>query len=139
MRFNILLLLLLSTFYQSKAQRKSQSEKDEAFYLYQIESYHKMQKAGLMMGISGGAMTIFGSAMISAANNNSELEHNDRTSLGVIGVISIVVGVPIGITGIVISTIGSRKLKQNKGKLEQLSIDTYADPNVQGVALKYRF
>ncbi|MGK7392453.1 MAG: hypothetical protein ACNS60_19015 [Candidatus Cyclobacteriaceae bacterium M2_1C_046] len=121
------------------AQRKSQNERDETYYRYKIESFHKMQRVGIMMGVSGGAMTILGATVISAANNNTEMDGSDRTTLGAFGVASIIVGVPLGITGIVIGTIGSRKLKETKERLNELKLESYADPNVQGLVLKYKF
>jgi hypothetical protein len=55
------------------------------------------------------------------------------------GIICLTVGIEMLIGGIVLNSIGSKKCKQYKAKLENLSMKILCTPKQQGFMLTYRF
>ena len=116
----------------------------EALYQRKVESYTKMKKTGIVMGVSGSGMILLGSIMASAADweqystsTSSGATTNDP--VGIAGVFLIVVGVPLAVTGIVLGAVGSKKQKYYSGMLENLSLNISTSPQQTGLTLTYRF
>ncbi len=102
-----------------------------------------MKNAGTALGITGGLLTVTGIVLVSGADWQKQsygaANYTTTDSKGVVGILSIVVGVPMAVTGTVLGSIGSRKMKQYQQKLDGLSFNLLYTPRQREVVLTYRF
>lgn len=119
-------------------------ERREALYERKVASYTKMKRVGTSLGLAGGVLTVSGIALVSSANwethtYNGNTSTTTTDSEGITGLLMLVVGVPLAVTGIVLGTIGARKTKSYQERLNKLSFNLDCSPNKTGVAFTYRF
>lgn len=141
-RFVLLLVVMLSMILPVIAQRDSQQ-----LYERKIESFTRMRNGGTAMACVGAGLATAGAVMIATLpdgywsidddyyyDEDDDAEADDAIK-AVFGVISIGVGVGLVAGGITMSSIGSRKVKQYRSKLDNLSFGIKS----QGVTLTYKF
>jgi hypothetical protein len=117
---------------------------DNAFYQHKVERYTKLKKTGTSLGLAGGALTAMGIALVSNAKwtTSTDAWGNETTTTdtsGAFGIITISVGVPMAVTGIVLHSIGSRKAKYYQSKLENVSLGIIHTPQQKGISLAIKF
>jgi len=136
----VLLSGLLVFILQNRVVAQSGSK---ALYLRKVESYHKMKNTGTALGVAGGILTITGIVLVSDADWHKQTygaaNYTTADSKGVVGVLSIVVGIPMVVGGIVLGSVGSRKMKEYQQKLYGLSFNPIYTPQQRGIVLTYRF
>ena len=120
------------------------------FYQRKVVKFTKMRNTGIGLGIGGAVLTVAGIVMVSQAkwtkqtddygyqnNNNSNYTTTDGS--GVVGLFSIIVGVPMAVSGIVLGSIGSSKVNYYRQKLNGLSFKVNYTKDVKGLTLAYDF
>lgn len=120
--------------------------KDSKTNLYQskIESYTKMKKTGGTLGVVGGGLTVLGVALVASADwetttDDYGYETSTTDGAGVIGILSLSVGVPMAITGIILNSIGNRKILEYSKKLENVDVGYFKQGQQKGLSLAIRF
>lgn len=120
-----------------------------ALYQRKVNSYSKMKNIGLGLGIGGGVSTVLGIALMATGDwgTNSTTQSNYGYSNSsyntgpdasvVFGILLLEAGVASGITGIVLGSIGSKKVKFYQAKLNGLSIN--CTPKLNGLCLTLKF
>jgi len=117
----------------------------KSFYEKKIRSYQKMKNAGGALAIVGSVFTVAGTALLVTVPS---LEYDDygynsneeEVALRVTGgVVCLAVGIEILVAGIVVGSLGARKQRQYKSKLDNLSMRMICSPKQQGLMLTYRF
>ena len=149
MKTKLLITLLLTIIFSniSEAQYYQQSSNDNNRTLYQnkVVKYKKMETIGKTMAISGTVATVLGIVLI---NNTEWIETTDYygntqytadSNNAAIGVLSILVGIPLGIAGSVIGIIGHNKKKQYLSKLSNFAFDIITTPKQNSIKLTYNF
>jgi len=109
-----------------------------------IEQYTKLKKTGTILGITGGVLTMAGIVAVKNADWETETYDNEtnvhtKDGSGILGVGAMVIGIPMTITGIVLGSVGSKKIKQYKGRLKDAAL--YIGPAQQnmGIQLTLKF
>ena len=122
------------------------NERRAKTYQQKIESYTKLKRTGIGLGLAGGVLSVTGIVMVSNADwettpnsygGGSSKTTND--SEGVTGVLMLLVGVPLAATGIVLGSIGSSKVRKYREKLEDVSLNIDYSQQNKGFTLCYRF
>ncbi len=136
------IILVLFAIFISSAAISQEIQKD--LFESKVERYSKMKKNGLTMGLFGGASTIAGIIMMSNADWEKEttptgVNYNTNDVSGAAGILFTGVGVPLVITGIILGAIGSKKEKEYKSKLDNLSLKIKSTPQMNGLSLVYNF
>ncbi|NJN27005.1 MAG: hypothetical protein HC819_14025 [Cyclobacteriaceae bacterium] len=110
-------------------------------YERKIESYGKMKKTGGKLAAIGGAATIVGIILVSSADWETDAYGNTQTSDagGAVGLLTIMVGVPTAITGIVLGAVGKNKQNQYVEKLNRLDLTFHRNNDFNSIRLVYRF
>lgn len=142
MKLSVCLVMLLSICATSMAQL---SNPKTELYKSKIESYTKMKKNGATMGIIGGGLTLVGVALTASADwetetddfGNSQTTTNDPS--GIAGIISLSVGIPLAVTGIILNSIGNKKVKEYSEKLENVNLGYYNTGQQKGVTIAIKF
>lgn len=142
-RFVLLLIVMLSMIMPAFAQRDPQQ-----LYERKIESFTKMRNGGTAMACIGAGLATAGAVMIATLPDGywsveEDYYYGDDDDIyganddvkAVFGVISIGVGIGLLAGGITMSSIGSHKIKQYKGKINSLSFGI----KNQGFTLTYKF
>jgi len=135
------LFFLLSLSWTGYAQL-SDSKTD--LYQSKVESYTKMKKAGSSLSIIGGGLTFLGVALVSSADwetTTDEYGYTQSTTdgSGVVGILSLSVGIPLAITGIILNSTGNRKAREYAKKLEDVDVSYYKQGGQKGLTLAIRF
>jgi hypothetical protein len=119
------------------------------FYQTKIDRYTKLKRTGTTLGIAGGAMALFGVVLV--ANTDWQVKEVDNgyggtttninasDASGLVGVVLLVAGTAMGITGIVLGTSGARNAEKYERKLKTLSLNMISKPQNTGLLLTYRF
>lgn len=117
----------------------------KSVYEKKIKSYQKMKNAGGALAIVGSVFTAAGTALLVTIPSIEEDEYGytsneDQIALQASGgVICLAVGIEILVAGIVVGSVGARKQRQYKTKLDNLSMRMICSPKQQGIMLTYRF
>lgn len=116
----------------------------QGLYEQKVQGYAKMKKTGHILTGIGGGMTIAGIILVSSADWTTESTYNGTNfntndPAGIAGTLILVGGAGLTVTGIVLSSVGSRKYKEYKQKLNNISITPIHYNKNYGVTLTYRF
>jgi hypothetical protein len=141
----ILFVLTVFTLVPSIAQRDTQS-----LYEHKVKVYSKMSKTGWIMTGIGSGFAIGGAVALATVPkdfwyddndyyDNVDGDHYAEGIQAVAGIISLGIGVGMLTGGIIMGSIGTRKMKSYKAKLDNLSFTPVVTPRVQGFSLVYRF
>src|SRR5512133_1966844 len=123
-----------------------QAQRDEqSLYQHKIKIYSRMQAAGWTMTGIGGGLMVAGTVILASMppeywNPNEdyyELENLDDELRALGGYVCLGLGVGMLTGGIIMGSIGTRKVNFYRGKLDNLSITPVITPNVQGFSLVY--
>jgi hypothetical protein len=137
--------LLFLCFYSFSGFSQYIDSEDEALYRSKVENYTKLKKSGSMMTIAGIVMTAGGIALVSTADWSTSTDefgyttYNSIDETGIIGVTGIVLGVPLVVTGIVLNSVGKRKVNFYNEKLQNLNVSYFDTGNQKGLTLVYTF
>lgn len=142
-----LLLLSISSTAWAQYDPHYKSKTDESrreLYSRKFQSYTKMKKTGIGLGLAGGVLTVAGALMISSADwetttSNGSTNVTTDDSEGAAGLAMVIIGVPLSVTGTVLGLIGGAKANSYRRKLEGLSVNVNYGQNHRGLALVYRF
>ena len=121
-----------------------QNESKE-LYESRVKSFSKMKSGGIVLTLVGGIFTGVGTALLVTAPDYTYdyygfPTNEDEVTLHVTGgIVCLALGIDAIIGGIVLTSIGSRKYKQYKNKLDNLSFNIIYSPKQQGFMLSYRF
>jgi hypothetical protein len=114
-------------------------------YERKIASYSKLKTSGAVMGVCGGALTVIGVYLVSNATWETHVDYYGNTQTttsdpgAAMGIVSIAAGIPIAVTGIVLGSIGNKKVKYYRKKLDHISVDYKIRSNQQQFTIAYRF
>ncbi len=139
---NGLSLILLMIISVSTIAQKIDSNAN--LYKAKIESYTKMKKTGTTLGIIGGGLTVLGVALVASADWESTIddygyETTTTNATGGVGIISLSVGLPMAITGIILRSVGNRKVFEYSKKLENIDVGCFKYGQQKGLTLAIRF
>jgi hypothetical protein len=115
-----------------------------SLYKRKIESYSKTKNVGTVLIIAGVITTAIGTAtLVSYLNDQDDDGYYDNSdnysSEYYLGVYGTGIGVDMIIGGVVLNTIGSRKVRQYQSKLNNLSAGIRWSPDAKGFSLTYKF
>lgn len=132
-----LLTLSITTFAQKV-------DSNSNLYQSKIQSFTKMKKTGSTLGIVGGGLTLLGVALVASADWESSTDDygyqvTTTDGSGVTGIISLCVGVPMAITGLILNSIGNRKISEYSKKLENINVGYIKKGEMSGLTLAIRF
>jgi len=138
----IFLIILLSAFIFNTQLLAQIDEK--ALYKKKVNTYLKLKKNGSTIALLGGGVTLAGVIMVSTVEwqtQSTSTGTNITTSdpEGVWGLLCIVVGVPVSVTGLVLGKIGYSNAIKYQKKLSGLSMGVNFSPQQKGISLVYRF
>jgi len=116
----------------------------EGLYLQKVASYTKMKKTGIGLGVGGGSCVVIGAVLVTMADwesysNSTGSGVTTQDASGVAGIVFLLIGVPLTVTGIVLGSIGAKKVKYYNGLLQNVSFDIKSTPQQTGIKLTYRF
>lgn len=139
----IALLFVLAAFIASSSLIGQTDQ--HALYKRKIETYSKTKNAGTVLIIAGTITTAIGVG--SLVSYLSDLDDDDGyyddsdmyTPEYYLGVYGTGIGVDMIIGGVVLHTIGSRKVRQYQSKLNNLSAGIRWSPEAKGFSLTYKF
>lgn len=135
-------ILILLSFIISFSALSQQTTKE--FYELKTQRYAKMKRNGLTMGAIGGVATTVGILFVNNADWEKEttgtsVNYNTNDPSGIGGVLLIGVGVPLVITGIILTAVGNKKEKAYREKLKNLSFNIKSTRQMTGLSLTYNF
>ncbi len=115
-----------------------------ALYQRKIETYSKTKNVGTVLIITGVITTAIGvGTLVSYLNDLDKDGYDDDDDMYTpeyyLGVYGTGIGVDMIIGGVVLNTIGSRKVKQYQSKLNNLSAGIRWSPDAKGFSLTYKF
>ena len=109
-----------------------------------IKTFGKLKSDGIKVGCIGATMTLLGVILVSNADwetqqtiNGSRTSSQDGT--GVIGVLLIIPGIPIGLTGLILSGIGGSKVTEYEKRLKRISFGIGISHESTLLSLRYSF
>ena len=105
---------------------------DSTTYKVKIEKYKALERTGNVFLISGAALAVIGGGLIL-----KNIYVNDEWIT--VGFVSICAGVVACIPGIIDKSVGKRKTKEYKIRLNDLKTSFYYTPKYSGFRLTYRF
>jgi hypothetical protein len=131
-------LYIGSNQYQCYAQTDAQKK----FFDDKINKYTKMKNTGWVLAGTGGAFMLVGLSMVATADwetntTPTSSTANTNDSNGIVGVLLLAAGVPVFITGVVIGSVGSKRVKHYKKGLNDISFQV--KPHVNGIGLVCNF
>jgi hypothetical protein len=108
---------------------------------HKIQQYKKTRNAGRILTFSGIGVTAIGTGFLVSyisdqANYSYDEEFGAKYFAGVYGT---ALGIDMIIGGIILSAVGSHKIKQYSKKLDNLSLGVICTPDKRGICLTYRF
>ena len=120
-------------------------KKDKTFYQSKVNSYNKMKKTGGTLLVAGAGLTLVGVVLTSTVDwtkttdiyGNTKFNSND--SKGGFGIASLLIGIPLTVTGIIFKTIGNKKQKFYSDKMNDFSLKfmQYGKQNNLTLSLKF--
>ncbi len=122
---------------------KAQVDQENLFEK-KIKNYQKMKKNGLTMGVIGGVSSFFGVILVNQAEwkketTSSNVNYTTNDGSGIVGIVLLVVGIPLTITGAILGSIGIKKVKEYTRKLDDLSLRVSVTPQMTGFKLTFNF
>jgi len=117
---------------------------DNRLYERKVEKYTKLKRTGTTLGIAGGALTVVGVILMSNANWHTDTNAYGQTQTttddpqGVLGLVSVLVGVPMAGTGVVLGIIGGKKQRHYQRKLDNLSAGYFQRHGAHGITLRIK-
>ena len=104
--------------------------------------FRKMRTSGIVMGVGGGGMVVLGAVLMGTAKYETREVNGQEKRVTFdpqwpVGFISMVAGVPVCIAGIVLGSVGSRKVEQYQNLLGSLSLEV--DPLQRKLSVAYSF
>ena len=119
-------------------------DENKLLYERKVQQYTKMKKTGGTLGIIGGGLTIVGVALVASADWEDEVDEYGYTTTttdasGVLGIVSLSAGIPMAVTGIVLNSVGNRKLKEYTQKLENVNVGYFKSGQQNGITLAITF
>ncbi|MBI9063705.1 MAG: hypothetical protein JEZ14_17120 [Marinilabiliaceae bacterium] len=135
---SLLLLLSMASFAQLK-------ESDQMMYQSKVQSYTKMKKTGSTMAIVGGGLTVVSTVLLASADwektetYTGETQYNTTDGSGVLGIVGLVIGVPMAVTGIILNSVGNRKMKYYQDKLSNVKLSSFQQGQQAGITLAIKF
>jgi len=135
---SLMLLLTMASFGQLK-------ESDRQMYQSKVQSYTKMKKTGSTLAIVGGGLTIVSTILVASAdweeteNYHGETQYNTTDGSGVAGIVGLVIGVPMAVTGIILNSVGNRKLKYYQDKLDNVKLTSFQQGKQAWITLAIKF
>lgn len=149
MKSKLLLILLTIFIFPNiiEAQYNPQygSESSYIFNQKKVIKFKKMETAGATMAVVGSAATILGVVLINNAEWKETTDYNGNTQMtsedsnATMGLLSIIIGIPLGIAGSIVGIIGHNKKVQYQSKLDGLAFDIISTPKQNGLKLTYAF
>ncbi|WP_430816808.1 hypothetical protein [Carboxylicivirga sp. RSCT41] len=141
MRTLICLLILIAFSLNAFSQKV---DENKLLYERKVQQYTKMKKTGATLGIIGGGLTAIGIALVASADWEEEVDEYGYTTTttdtsGTIGILSLSAGIPMAVTGIVLSSVGNRKLKEYSEKLENVNVGYFKSGQQKGITLAITF
>ena len=117
---------------------------DRELYVRKVAGYTKMRNTGLTLAAAGGVATVAGIALVASADWYTEYTPTGTQTTtddvsGFAGVLMIVAGIPMTVTGGILGGIGGRKRRQYLQKLKGVSIGMSHSGAGTRVQLAYRF
>lgn len=140
MKIIVFTVLLAGLYISGVAQHKTDAE----LYKYKIKSYSKLKTNGVTMGTIGGGLTAAGIFLVSNGeweeqNNGSGTTYHSKSSEATGGLVLLMVGIPLTITGFILGSIGHNKVKHYKNKLNNVNVGYYQHNKFKGVTMAMRF
>jgi len=140
----LFILISQSTFAQYYYENSYEQDR-RALYERKIVTYTKMKKTGWTLAAVGTAMTVAGIVMINSAewdtttNSYGQTQTTTSDPEGIIGILGVSFGIPVGVAGVVLGIIGAKKQNQYMGKLERLDLGYQKYNDYNSLTLTYRF
>ncbi len=134
------LLLVIST--ASFAQLK---QNEQAQYQSKVQSYTKMKRTGSTLAIVGAGVSVVSTILVASADweetedYNGQTQYNTTDGSGALGIVGLVIGVPMAVTGIILNSVGNRKLKYYQEKLDNVKLTSFHQGQQNGITLAIRF
>ena len=130
------IFILISCSFQIRSQ-------DQAFYQEKIDHYKNLKSTGATIGFIGLPVAVAGFIIYKTGIKKSNAQEDED-------ILESIVQIPVGlaltfvgsgafITGIVLSGIGSRRMKEYQEKLSKIDLGAYYAPGHAGITLTYRF
>lgn len=135
---SLLLLFSMASFAQLK-------ESEQMMYQSKVQSYTKMKKTGSTLAIVGGGLTVASIILVASAdweeteNYHGETQYNTTDGSGVAGIVGLVIGVPMAVTGIILNSVGNRKMKYYQDKLSRVKLTSFQQGQQAGITLAIKF
>ena len=126
----ILMLLALFIILNVTAQTDEQQ-----LYQHKIKQYTKTKNAGSTLCGAGILVTTIGVTALVVTQNDINYEEDDL----MLAVYGIGLGIDMIIGGIILQTVGYRKVKQYQEKYDRLSASISVSHHSTGISLVYRF
>ncbi len=107
--------------------------------------FTKMKTTGIIMGLIGTGMFIGGIVMASngewetTTDNFGNQQTNAKDGLAAGGLVTLVVGLPLGVTGWILTGIGAKKEAQYKALLQDVSLRLEYHENRKGIRLSFAY
>lgn len=142
----IFLVLAVILAIPARAQNNSQHD----LYQRKVEKFSHLRNAGWTMTGFGAGLVVTGTVLLATLPSDywyddsyyyGEGYNNDPSddAKAIGGIISLGLGIGLLAGGITMGSIGSRKVKQYQGKLNNVHIGVICTPKRQGLMLTYRF
>ena len=134
------LLLVIST--ASFAQLK---QNEQAQYQSKVQSYTKMKRTGSTLAIVGAGVSVVSTILVASADweetedYNGQTQYNTTDGSGALGIVGLVIGVPMAVTGIILNSVGNRKLKYYQEKLDNVKLTSFHQGQQNGITLAISF
>ena len=134
------LLLVIST--ASFAQLK---QNEQAQYQSKVQSYTKMKRTGSTLAIVGAGVSVVSTILVASADweetedYNGQTQYNTTDGSGALGIVGLVIGVPMAVTGIILNSVGNRKLKYYQEKMDNVKLTSFHQGQQNGITLAISF
>lgn len=137
-------VILLSLLFFCIATVGQAQEINVDLYQEKAERYKGMKRTGFTLAGIGGVSSIIGIAMMSSADWNQEsnghqTNYTTEDGSGVGGLLLTAIGIPITVTGFILGGIGSKKEKEYRSKLNNLSFNVIPTSRSTSFRLAYTF
>lgn len=138
-KLNIVTVMLFITFINHAQGQTDERQR----YKSKIATYSKTKNTGSILLFSGLISSVVGIAFVASSLSGNEKDVYgepviDETQLK-IGTYAMGFGVDLIIGGVILKSVGNRKVKQYQEKLNNLSAGIRINPEVKGFAMVYRF
>lgn len=110
-----------------------------------LAKFKRMRTTGLVLGLGGVGLIVLGGILVGTAEYETTTDFNGNEQRVThdpqwpVGFLSIVGGVPLTVTGIILGAIGSSKVTQYERRLQTGSLEFDLKPHRQAVSLAWRF